>query len=142
MRSCVIHVGDSRAYLYRDDELHQLTEDHTLVADMVRSGALRRDEVAEHGLRHTITNVVGGPEAGVKVEARALEVQAGDRLLLCSDGLTEIVANEAIAATLDAEPAPEVAAKKLLALANGGTASDNITLIVVRFDAADSSELH
>jgi len=51
---CVIHVGDSRAYLYRDDELHQLTEDHTLVADMVRSGALRRDEVAEHRLRHTI----------------------------------------------------------------------------------------
>ena len=63
---CVVHVGDSRAYLYRDDELHQLTEDHTLVADMVRTGALRRDEVPEHGLRHTITNVVGGPELGVK----------------------------------------------------------------------------
>ena len=56
--------------------------------------------------------------------------------------MTEMVANDAIAATLDAEPAPEVAAKKLLALANGGTASDNITLIVVPFDAADSSELH
>jgi PPM family protein phosphatase len=139
---CVMHVGDSRAYLYRDDELHQLTEDHTLVADMVRSGALRRDEVAEHRLRHHITNVVGGPEPGVKVEARAFEVQDGDRLLLCSDGLTEMVANDAIATTLDAEPAPEAAATKLLALANDGTASDNITLIVVRFDAADSSELH
>jgi serine/threonine protein phosphatase PrpC len=86
--------------------------------------------------------VVGGPEPGVKVEARALEVQDGDRLLLCSDGLTEMVANEAIAATLDAEPAPEVAAMKLLALANDGTASDNITLIVARFDAADSSGLY
>ena len=95
-----------------------------------------RDQVAEHRLRHTITNVVGGPELGVKVEARALEVQAGDRLLLCSDGLTEMVTNEAIAATLDAEPAPEAAAKKLLALANEGDASDNITLIVVRFDPA------
>ena len=136
---CVIHVGDSRAYLYRDHELHQLTEDHTLVADMVRSGALRRDQVAEHPLRHTITNVVGGPELGVKVEARALEVRGGDRLLLCSDGLTEMVANEAIAATLDAEPAPEAAAKKLLAEANVGAASDNITLIVVRFDAADAN---
>ena len=135
---CVIHVGDSRAYLYRDHELHQLTEDHTLVADMVRSGALRRDQVAEHQLRHTITNVVGGPELGVKVEARALEVRDGDRLLLCSDGLTEMVTNDAIAATLDAEPAPEAAAKKLLAQANDGEASDNITLIVVRFDAADS----
>jgi PPM family protein phosphatase len=136
---CVIHVGDSRAYLYRDHELHQLTEDHTLVADMVRSGALRRDQVAEHQLRHTITNVVGGPELGVNVEARALEVRDGDRLLLCSDGLTEMVTNEAIAATLDAEPAPEAAAKKLLAQANDGAASDNITLIVVRFDAADSN---
>jgi PPM family protein phosphatase len=142
VRSCVSCTSAIAAYLYRDDELHQLTEDHTLVADMVRSGALRRDEVAEHRLRHTITNVVGGPERGVKVEARALEVQDGDRLLLCSDGLTEMVANDAIAATLDAEPAPEAAAKKLLALANDGTASDNITLIVVRFDAADSSELH
>ena len=136
---CVIHVGDSRAYLYRDHELHQLTEDHTLVADMVRSGALRRDQVAEHQLRHTITNVVGGPELGVKVEARALEVRGGDRLLLCSDGLTEMVTNDAIVATLDAEPAPEAAAKKLLAQANDGEASDNITLIVVRFDAADSN---
>jgi serine/threonine protein phosphatase PrpC len=106
---------------------------------MVRTGALRRDEIAEHGLRHTITNVVGGPELGVKVEARALEVQDGDRLLLCSDGLTEMVANEAIAATLAAEAAPEAAATKLLALANDGMASDNITLIVVRFDAADSN---
>ena len=136
---CVSHVGDSRAYLYRDHELYQLTEDHTVVADMVRSGALRPDQVAEHRLRHTITNVVGGPELGVKVEARALEVQSGDRLLLCSDGLTEMVANDAIVATLDAEPAPEAAAKKLLAQANDGEASDNITLIVVRFEAADSN---
>ena len=134
---CVIHVGDSRAYLYRDHELFQLTEDHTVVADMVRSGSLRPDQVADHRLRHTITNVVGGPELGVNVEARALEVQSGDRLLLCSDGLTEMVANEAIAATLDAESAPEAAAMKLLARANEGDASDNITLIVVRFDAAD-----
>ncbi len=137
---CVIHVGDSRAYLYRDHELHQLTEDHTLVADMVRSGALRRDQVAEHELRHTITNVVGGPELGVNVEARALEVRDGDRLLLCSDGLTEMVTNDAIAATLEAEPTPEAAAKKLLAQANDGEASDNITLIVVRFEAADSDK--
>ena len=100
------------------------------MADMVRSGALRSDEVSEHRLRHTITNVVGGPELGVKVEARAIELHVGDRLLLCSDGLTEMVTNEAIAATLDAEPAPEAAARKLLAQANDGAASDNITLLV------------
>jgi protein phosphatase len=136
---CVVHVGDSRAYLYRDGELHQLTQDHTLMADMVRSGALRPDQVSEHQLRHTITNVVGGRELGVKVEARSVELQVGDRLLLCSDGLTEMVTNEAIAAILDAEPAPEPAARKLLAQASDGAASDNITLLVVRFDPADSN---
>ncbi len=135
---CVVHVGDSRAYVYRNDELHQITDDHTLMADLVRSGALRPDEVAGHRLRHVITNVVGGQELGVKVEARAFEVQAGDRFLLCSDGLTEVVTNEAIAATLAAEPAPEVAAKQLLAQASDGGAPDNITLLIVRFDAADS----
>ena len=139
---CVVHVGDSRAYLYRDGELHQLTQDHTLMADMVRSGSLRPDEVAGHRLRHVITNVVGGQELGVNVEARAFEVQAGDRLLLCSDGLTEMVTNEAIAATLDAESAPEAAATKLLAQANDGGARDNITLLIVRFDAADSDAVN
>ncbi|MFN2445545.1 MAG: PP2C family serine/threonine-protein phosphatase [Vicinamibacterales bacterium] len=131
---CIVHVGDSRAYVYRDGELHQLTEDHTLTADMVRSGALRPDQVAGHRLRHVITNVVGGDEPGVDVEARVFEVQAGDRLLLCSDGLTEMVTNEAIAATLEEEPTPEGAAKKLLSQANAGGARDNVTLLIARFD--------
>jgi PPM family protein phosphatase len=135
---CVVHAGDSRAYVWRDGELHQLTQDHTVTADLVRSGALRQDEVARHPLRHVITNVVGGREAGVQVEAHALEVQAGDRLLLCTDGLTEVVSNEAIAATLATEPEPELAAKTLLAQANDGGAPDNVTLLIVRFDAADS----
>jgi serine/threonine protein phosphatase PrpC len=132
---CVVHAGDSRAYLHRQHELHQLTEDHTVVADMIRSGVLQPDQAAGHHLRHVITNVIGGPEAGVKVEARALQLQDGDRLLLCSDGLTEMVTDETIAATLDADRAPEAAAKKLLARANEGTARDNITLVVVSFDA-------
>jgi len=135
---CVVHVGDSRAYLYRDGELLQLTQDHTLMADMMRSGALRPDQVAGHRFRHVITNVVGGEELGVSVEARALEVQAGDRLLLCSDGLTEMVTNDTIAATLDAEPTPELAAKQLLAQANESGGRDNITLLIVRFDPDDS----
>jgi serine/threonine protein phosphatase PrpC len=136
---CVVHAGDSRAYLHRQHELHQLTRDHTLVADMVRTGVLQPDQAAGHHLRHVITNVIGGPEAGVKVEARALQLQDGDRLLLCSDGLTEMVTNEAIAASLDAERAPEAAAKQLLKRANEGAASDNITLVVVSFDAGPAS---
>jgi serine/threonine protein phosphatase PrpC len=136
---CVVHAGDSRAYLYRQQELHQLTKDHTLVADLVRTGVLQPDQAAGHRLRHVITNVIGGPEAGVKVEARALQLQDGDRLLLCSDGLTEMVTDETIAATLAVERAPEKAATQLLERANEGAASDNITLVVVSFDAAASS---
>jgi len=132
---CVVHVGDTRAYLYRERELHQLTRDHTMVADLVRSGAIQPDEAAGHRMRHVITNVVGGPEAGVKVEARALQIQPGDRLLLCSDGLTETVTDDAIAATLDGEPDVEAAARQLLALAMAGPARDNITLVVVSFES-------
>ena len=133
---CVVHVGDSRAYLYREGELHQLTKDHTLVAELVRSGVIQPDQAAAHRMRHVITNVVGGPEAGVKVEARALQIQSGDRVLLCSDGLTEGVTDEVIAATLDAERDAEAAAKKLLAHAMAGPAKDNITLVVASFEAA------
>ena len=110
MRSCVSCTsGTAGRTCIADDELHQITHDHTLIADMVRRGELQPEEAAHHRLRHVITNVVGGNEAGVDVEAHALEVHAGDRLLLCSDGLTEMVTNEAIAATLRAEPDPEAA---------------------------------
>lgn len=136
---CVVHVGDTRAYLYRDGELHQLTQDHTLEAEMLRSGALQPGQTIGHRFRHVITNVVGGPEAGVKVESRALTLQAGDRLLLCSDGLTGAVTDDVIAATLEAEATPEAAATALLARATEGAASDNITLIVARFDPPTSS---
>jgi protein phosphatase len=133
---CIVHVGDSRAYLYREGELHQLTKDHTVVAELVRKGVVPADQAAGHHLRHVITNVIGGPDVGVKVEARALQVAAGDRLLLCSDGLSEMVTDEAIAGILDAEATAEAAARTLLARANEGKASDNITLVVVNFDAA------
>ena len=133
---CIVHVGDSRAYMYREGQLHQLTQDHTLVAEMVRSGAIQQEQVANHHLRHVITNVVGGPNPGVKVEARAFQVQAGDRLLLCSDGLTEMVTNETIIAALDQDTAPEPAARALVAQANDNGGADNITVVIVRFDAA------
>ena len=134
---CVVHVGDSRAYIFEDDGLHQITHDHTLMTEMVRRGALQPEEVAHHRLRHVITNVVGGNEAGVNVEAHALKVDAGDRLLLCSDGLTEMLTNEAIAATLRAEPDPQAACSKLVAQANDAGGRDNITVLIVRFDTPD-----
>ena len=133
---CVVHAGDSRAYAYRGGAMHQLTQDHTLVGELVRSGTLRADQAAAHPLKHVITNVVGGPNLGVKVQARAFEMQAGDRLLLCSDGLTEMVTDAAIGEVLAAEQDPEAAAKTLLQQALEAGGRDNITVLIVRFDPA------
>jgi protein phosphatase len=137
---CVVHVGDSRAYLYGDNELYQLTHDDTLIAEMLRRGAVQPEQVAQHRLRHVITNVVGGNEAVVNVEAHALEVHAGDRLLLCSDGLTEMVTDDAIAAVLGSEADPEAGCTKLLAQANAAGGRDNITVLIARFDPADPEQ--
>ena len=131
---CVVHVGDSRAYIFDGEELHQITHDHTLMAEMVRQGTLQPEEAARHRLRNVITNVVGGNEAGVNVESHALEIHAGDCLLLCSDGLTEMLTNDAIAATLRAEPDPQAVCAKLVAQANDAGGRDNITVLTVRFD--------
>jgi PPM family protein phosphatase len=139
---CVVHVGDSRAYLFGDDELYQLTHDDTLMAEMVRRGELQPEQVAQHRLRHVITNVVGGTEAVVSVEAHALDVRAGDRLLLCSDGLTQMVPDAAIAAILRAEADPEAACTKLVAQANEAGGRDNITVLIARFDPVAPDQGH
>jgi len=85
----------------------------------------------------SITDVVGGNETGIQVEAHALDVRAGERLLLCSNGLTEMVTDDVIAAVLETELEPEAAATKLVALANEAGGRDNITVLIVRFDAID-----
>jgi protein phosphatase len=133
---CIVHVGDSRAYLFENDRLRQVTHDHSVTADMVRRGVLRPEDVAKHFLRHVITNVVGGNVAGIEVEAHALKVKAGDRLLMCSDGLTEMLSAEAISSVLSTEPDPEAACRRLLTLANEAGGRDNITAVIVRFDPA------
>jgi protein phosphatase len=132
----VVHVGDSRCYLYRDGRLHRVTRDHTLTAELVRRGSLGPEEAARHPYRHIITNCVGGTEPGVHVEAHKLDLAAGDVILLCSDGLTEMVKDEAIAEVLRAEADPRAACERLVALANEAGGKDNITVVVARFDGA------
>jgi PPM family protein phosphatase len=132
----VLHVGDSRAYVWRDGTLHQLTQDHTVAADMVREGRMSPGDPALNRFRHVITNVVGGNEAGVFVEAHSVELRADDRVLLCSDGLNEMVTNDAIAAALRDLTDPEAACRRLLDEANQAGGRDNITVVVVRFDAS------
>lgn len=135
-RLFVIHVGDSRCYLLHGSELQRLTHDHTLVAEMISRGALQPEEAARHRLRHVITNVVGGHDVGVKVECHRLELEADDMLLLCSDGLTEMVADDRIAAVLQAQRDPREACERLVAEANEQGGKDNITVVAARFEAA------
>ena len=129
----VAHAGDSRCYLLSGGELHQLTQDHTRVAEMVRAGVLSPAEASCHPYRHVVTNVLGGHEPGVRVEMHKLALEAGDVLLLCSDGLTEMVPDARIAAILQEEPEPRRACERLVAEANEQGGKDNITALVACF---------
>jgi protein phosphatase len=130
----IAHAGDSRCYLYSQGELRQLTLDHTLVADMIRQGILSPKGLARHPYRHVVTNIVGGSEPGVQVELHRLDLHPDDVLLLCSDGLTEMIPDEHIAVILREEPDPERACERLVAEANERGGTDNITVIVARVE--------
>ena len=131
----VAHVGDTRCYLLRNGLLYRLTRDHTLVAEMVRRGLLKPEEAAHHAYRHVVTNVVGGSDPGVQVEMHKLTLEGGDCLLLCSDGLTEMVPDaEILNVLVTAQPEPAAACDRLVALANEKGGKDNITVVAARFD--------
>src|ERR1044071_1614805 len=90
----VIHAGDSRCYLFRKGTLRQLTVDHTITAEMIRRGLLNTGEAAPPPFRHGITSSLGGTKPGVEVNVQRMDLDTGDRLLLCSDGLTDMLTNE------------------------------------------------
>ncbi|HEV3263267.1 MAG TPA: Stp1/IreP family PP2C-type Ser/Thr phosphatase [Gemmataceae bacterium] len=135
-RLFVAHVGDSRCYLFSKGELHQLTEDHTLVAEMVRAGMLSPAGASRHPYRHVVTNVLGGNEPGVRVEMHKLDLEPADVLVLCSDGLTKMVPDARIAAILQEEREPRRACERLVAEANERGGKDNITVVVACFGEA------
>jgi serine/threonine protein phosphatase PrpC len=128
----VAHAGDSRCYLLRGDKLYRLTQDHTLVSDMVRAGVLGSEQDARSGLRHIITNVLGGPKEGVSVELHRVALQHGDVILLCTDGLTGMLTDLQIASVLRTYPEPRAACERLVQGANDAGGNDNITAIVAR----------
>ncbi len=136
----IAHAGDSRAYLLRQRVLYQLTHDHTLVGEMVRQGMLKKEEAAHHRLRHVITNVVGGTEAGIQVDVHRVELQAGDTLLLCSDGVTEMLSNDQIVAVLASRPSARCACEQLVSAANDAGGTDNLSVIVTHFHDANAAE--
>jgi serine/threonine protein phosphatase PrpC len=129
----IVHAGDTRAYLLRGGSLKQLTRDHTLVQMLVSHGALSPEDARTHRRRNVVTNVVGGPSEGVHADVRKVELRDGDALLLCSDGLSSPVGDEAIAEVLSATADPGAACDRLIGLALERGAPDNVTAVVARY---------
>jgi protein phosphatase len=130
----VAHAGHSRCYLLSRGELRQLTQDHTVAAELVRLGALPPQDAARNPYRHTVTNVLEGNKPGVRVELHTADFHPNDVLLLCTDGLTEMVAAERIAAILRKEREPRRACERLVAEANERGGQKNVTVIVARVE--------
>jgi protein phosphatase len=129
----IAHVGDSRAYCLRDGELLRLTDDHSLVDELMRQGRLTPEEAVEHPQRSVITRALG-IEGAVEVDTRSFKGQAGDVYLVCSDGLTTMVSEEQIAAVLASTPSLRDAGEKLIAEANRAGGRDNITVVLLRLE--------
>jgi serine/threonine protein phosphatase PrpC len=131
------HVGDSRAYRVRDGRLEQLTEDHSLVAELVRSGRLSPEEADIHPQRSVITRALG-TDPDVDVDTFSVETRPGDVFMLCSDGLTSMVDDQSILDIVEQHRSSlELAARKLVDAANRGGGEDNITVVV--FEIAGSA---
>ena len=129
------HVGDSRAYLIRDRKVDQLTEDHSLVAELVRTGRLSPEEAESHPQRSVITRALG-TDPDVDVDVFSIEAKPGDVFLICSDGLTSMVDDEVILDTVEGRRDDlDAVAKELVAAANRSGGEDNIT--VVFFEVVD-----
>jgi serine/threonine protein phosphatase PrpC len=130
-RLFIAHAGDSRGYLLRGDKLYRLTQDHTLVNEMIQYGILESEEDARAPFRSVITNVVGGTP-GVNVEVHRVQLLPEDVLLLCTDGLTGMLPDARIAILLDMYPDPREACERLVDAANEAGGHDNVTAIVAR----------
>jgi serine/threonine protein phosphatase PrpC len=133
----VAHVGDSRAYIFRDGELIRLTHDHSLVEELIRRGKLTPEQAAAHPQRSIITRALG-IEPEVEVDTWTYPMQAGDVVLLCSDGLTSMISEPQIASVLAAEPDLVRAGDRLIAEANEAGGRDNITVVLFRLEDVDA----
>jgi serine/threonine protein phosphatase PrpC len=134
-RAYVIHVGDSRAYLYRKGELRQITHDQTVAQRMVDEGLLKPDEAEGTRWSHVLYSCISARSEALNAEVHRVALQAGDTLLLCTDGLAKPVADDAIAGHLAALPAAgaEAVANRLVAAANDAGGPDNVTVVVAHF---------
>jgi serine/threonine protein phosphatase PrpC len=127
---CLAHVGDSRIYHYAAGHLEQLTQDHSLVAELVKSGEISENEAKHHPQRNILTQALGS-KGEIKIEFQTLARNPGDKFLLCSDGLSGMVDEASLAAILKLEQEPQFLAERLVSFANDQGGLDNITVIVV-----------
>ena len=134
----IAHVGDSRAYRLRDGELEKLTHDHSLVDEMVRAGKLTPEEAEVHPQRSIITRALG-PEPDVDVERMTYPARPGDVYLICSDGLTTMVPEDAVASILKARPSLRQAGDELVRAANEAGGRDNVTVVLFRLGEGDEA---
>ncbi len=132
------HVGDSRAYLFRDGDLKLLTSDHSLVEELRRQGRLTDEQAEDHPQRSIITRALG-PEQDVEVDTMTYRARPGDVYLLCSDGLTTMLPDDRIAAVLEAAPTLDAAAERLVREANEAGGRDNITVVAFRLAEAPAT---
>ncbi len=128
-RLSIAHVGDSRAYLIRGGVIEQLTDDHTIVSEQVARGMITREEAARSDMRNILSKALGiAPEVDVDIEG--LTVSEGDQLVLCSDGLSELISDDEILSEVQSSKRPEIVCDELVDLANQRGGEDNITVIV------------
>jgi protein phosphatase len=127
------HAGDSRAYRFRQGQLHQLTRDQTKAQELADAGLIPPEQVATHRLRHVLTNALGRSAGDIEIEIQDMQLTDGDRVLLCTDGLTDMVDDATIADVLGRIDASEPACQALvdLALERGG--KDNVTVVLARY---------
>lgn len=127
------HVGDSRAYLLHEDKLKQLTTDHTLAQALIDAGVANRDDPASRSMRHVLTAAVGSLGDHVVPQVQRIYLQGDDKLLLCSDGLTEMVEDSTIEQVLREAKSSQSACQDLLDLALAGGGTDNVTVVLAHF---------
>ena len=125
------HVGDSRLYRLRDSKLEQITQDHTWIAQAIKAGEISWENGKNHPWRHVLSQCLGRQDLDEGIDVQPLEVESGDRFLLCSDGLTEEVPEDLIRQSLEQSENLEEAASKLVEEAKKGGGSDNVTVVLV-----------
>lgn len=132
-RAFVVHVGDSRCYLMRKGRLEQVTVDHTLANILADTGRMGREEARKSPMGHALWNAIGGRSEDLSVDVYKLSLERGDTLMLCTDGLYDMVPDEKLAVVLNASDSAEAACRNLIDLANTNGGNDNVTVIVSNF---------